>query len=184
MLSLSITMFSSLLADHLKRAFKLDESIVSLQPLTEQNKAQPSNKIHLFLVNVERETSGGISFNQQALPGGYYKSGAPSWQLNLYIMLAAVFQEKQYEEALRLLSGTLSFLQSNNQFPLPGSPVKLAVEPVNMSFNELSNLWSICGGTYYPSIVCKIRTLNIDEAEIKRMGRIVSGPESAVKKRE
>ncbi len=178
MLSLSIITFSSLLEDYLRRVFKLDENIVSLQPLSESVKNQPPNKIHLFVVNIERETAGGIRFGRQAVSGNYTGSGSPAWQLNLYVVLAAVFSHKQYEESLRLFSGVLSFLQSNDHFTLPDSGIGLAVEPVNLSIQELSNMWSICGGAYYPSVVCKIRTLNIDTGEIKRMERNISGVET------
>lgn len=150
---------------------------MSLQPLSENNKTQPTNKIHLFLVNIERETAGGLKFSQQAVSDSYHRKGSPTWQLNLYVALAAVFSEKQYEESLQLLSGVLSFLQNNNQFSLPQEDIRLAVEPVNLSFHELSNLWGICGGTYYPSIICKIRTLNIDANEIKQMERAVNNEE-------
>ncbi len=178
MLSLSINTFCSLLNDYLKRSFRLNENIVSLQPLYETNKTQPTNKIHLFLTNIERETGGGLKFNQQAISESHYKRGNPSWQLNLYILLAAVFSEKQYEESLQLLSGALFFLQNNNQFTLPQTNTTLAIEPINLSFHELSNLWGICGGAYYPSILLKIRTLNINSNEIKQIERTLQSVES------
>lgn len=179
MLSLSVAIFSSLLSDYLKRMFRLDESIVNLQPLAGANGGQPGNKVHLFVVNLERETAGGIPFNRQSLGGGYHSGVTPAWQMNVYVMIAAAFQEKQYEEGLKLMSGVFSFLQGNNQFSLPGGGT-LAVEPVNLSFHELSNLWSICGGAYYPSVVCKIRTLNVIGEEIKSIGRVIDKKEVGV----
>lgn len=159
MINSAISTFSSLLSDYLKKDFNFDEDIVSVLPLVNQQNAMASNKVHLFLTNIERETGAGIKFGQQKT-GDNYKSGSPSWQLNLYLMIAAVFSEKQYEESLRIISAVALFLQSNNSFKLPNSDIQISVEPVNISFSELSNLWSINGNNYYPSILCKLRTLN------------------------
>jgi hypothetical protein len=52
-----------------------------------------------------------------------------------------------------------------------GEPV--ALEPVNLSFGELSNLWAIHGNRYYPSLLCKIRNVAMDAKEIKQVGTIV-----------
>ncbi|MDR2084107.1 MAG: DUF4255 domain-containing protein [Bacteroidales bacterium] len=172
MINLAVTTFSSLLSDYLKKVFKLNEDIVTIVPLINQEKTIPSNKIHIFLTNIERETGSGIKFGQQK-SGNYYKSGGPSWQLNLYLMIAAVFNEKQYEESLTIMSGVTMFLQSNNSFLITNTVTNINVEPVNLSFSELSNLWSICGNMYYPSLLCKLRTLNIDSEEIKHFGRII-----------
>lgn len=173
MITHTVSTFSSLLSDYLKRVFKLDEEIVRIAPVMNSDKSTPDNKVHLFLTNIERETAGGIRFGQQTA-GDYHKTGSPSWQLNLYLMIAAVFNEKQYEESLSIMSGTVMFLQSNHSFILPDSNITINVEPVNLSFNELSNLWSICGNAYYPSLLCKLRTLSIDSEEMKHFGRIIS----------
>ena len=173
MVDLAISTFSTLLSDYLKRTFMLNEDIVHLMSLMNQEKVIPSNKVHVFLTNIERETGGGIKFGQQK-SGDYYKTGGPSWQLNLYLMIAAVFNEKQYEESLSVISGVAMFLQSNNSFLIKNTTVNVNIEPVNLSFGELSNLWSICGNMYYPSLLCKLRTLNIDSNEIKHFGQIIS----------
>lgn len=172
MIDLTISAFSLLLSDYLKKVFKLNEDIVILTPLINQEKSIVSNKIHVFLTNIERETGSGIKFGQQK-SGNYYKAGGPSWQLNLYMMIAAVFNEKQYEESLVLMSAVTMFLQSNNTFLIPNTNASIHVEPVNLSFSELSNLWSICGNMYYPSLLCKLRTLNIDAEEIKHFGKVI-----------
>ena len=173
MISVTLSTFASLLSEHLKLSFNLNESIVCVQSLQEANKTT-TNKIHIFLVNIERETSGGLKFNQQAISNTHYKKSLPAWQLNLYVVLAAAFSEKQYEESLQLISEMLLFLQSNNQFTLPQTNISLTTEPVNLSIQELSNLWSIFGGTYYPSILCKIRMLNINSNDIKQLTPAVS----------
>ncbi|MDR0368504.1 MAG: DUF4255 domain-containing protein [Bacteroidales bacterium] len=172
MIHLTVATFSELLSNHLKIVFKLNEDIVQVAPLASQDKNVPSNKIHVFLTNIERETGGGIQFGQQT-SGKLVRSGGISWQLNLYLMIAAVFNEKQYGESLSLMSGVALFLQSHNVFSVKNTSQNVCVEPVNLSFSELSNLWSIFGSMYYPSILCKIRVLDIDSREIKHFAQTI-----------
>lgn len=167
------------LSNYLRLSFKLSGDIVSLYPLAATGQSAPTNKVHLSLVNLERETAAGVRFNHQSVAGNQYKQTAPQWRLNVYVMIAAVFSEKRYEESLQLLSGVLFFLQANNSFSVPKTNTVLSIEPVNLSFHELSNLWGICGGTYYPSVLCKIRVLNIDNDEIKNIiGRVSQAEKS------
>jgi hypothetical protein len=169
MLSKVLTTLAMQVDDYLRRAFRLNEEIVSLQPPASGSQSAPSNRLHLFFANIERETAGGIAFNQQVASGGHFQSAMPAWQLNVYMMLAAVFGEKQYSEGLQLLSGAAAFFQANNQFTLPETDTPVYVEPVNLSFGELSNLWSIYGNQYYPSLLCKLRNIIIDAKEIKQI---------------
>lgn len=183
MINLAISTFSSLLSDYLKRVFELNEDIVNIMSLANQQNATPSNKVYLFLTNIERETGSGIKFSQQK-SGDYYKSGGPSWQLNLYLMIAVVFNEKQYEESLSIISAVALFLQFNNSFKLSKSDLQVSIEPVNLTLSELSNLWSINGNNYYPSILCKLRTINIDGEEIKHFGQVIKQREVDVNKKQ
>jgi hypothetical protein len=173
MLSKALTALATQMDNYLKRAFRLNEEIVSLQPPTSASQSSPGNRLHLFLANIERETAGGITFNRQTISGEHFQSAMPAWQLNVYVMLAAVFSEKQYSEGLQLLSVAAAFLQTNNQFTLPATDTQVYVEPVNLSFSELSNLWGIYGNQYYPSLLCKLRNVIIDANEIKQIGTVV-----------
>jgi hypothetical protein len=174
MFSRVLTTLSAQLDDYLRRAFRLNEEIISLQPPAGSASASVAdNKVRLFLANVERETAGGIAFNRQATSGTHFQSSLPAWQLNVYVMIAAIFSEKQYDEALKLLSGAAAFVQANNQLSLPGVDEPVYMEPVNLSFGELSNLWSIYGSQYYPSLLCKLRNVVIDSNEIREIGSVV-----------
>ena len=177
MISLALTTLSSLLSDYLKRSFRLNEDIVSLQPPVSAEKSLPDNKIHLFPINIERETGAGIKFNQRTVSNEYYQKGAPSLFLNLYTVIAATFNEKQYEESLLLMSGVASFLQSNNLFLLPQTDTQISIEIENLSLTELSNIWSINGNRQYPAFICKLRNIIIDGNEIKHIGKLINQKE-------
>ena len=58
-----------------------------------------------------------------------------------------------------------------------GEGISFSLEVVNLSMHELSNLWSISGENYYPSVVCKIRLLQVDAGEIIDLSHIISSPQ-------
>lgn len=155
------------LSSYLKLSLGLKDDIVSMSPLDNAAAASPPNKIFVTLANIERETSTGIKFNYQSISGDRLKKTSPAWQLNIYVVFAAVFAAKQYEDGMKALSSVFHFLQNNPSYPVRQPGHRLTIEPVNLSFGELSNVWGIYGGTYFPSIICKIRMFDIDSGEIR-----------------
>lgn len=154
--------------DYIRRLYSLREAVVELGSPENGSAAAPPNKLYVTLVNVERETAAGIKFAYKSTSGTRLKGTAPLWQLNVYVLVSALFVGKQYAQGIQLLSGALSFLQGSNTLSVNGWDAALSIEPVNLPFSELSNLWSVCGGTYYPSVLCKMRVINVDGDEIKR----------------
>lgn len=166
MLYQTLINISSLLNDYLKLRFKLTHDIVFLASTKESDSTIPANRVGVSIINIERETVAGISFKRQQIDNQKFGMSAPDWQINVYLLFSVVFEHKQYGDSLQILSGVLSFIQKNKQLNLQNYGTTYSIEPVNLSFSELSNIWSINGGTYHPSIVCKLRLLTIDEQEI------------------
>jgi len=174
MIAETLIAFSELMDDCLKRVFGLNEGIVVLQPVMGGNDSHlPDNKVHVFLGNAVRETAGGITGNRQPFSGNEQLSTSPGWMLNLHVMVAACFNAKQYDMALRSIAAVAGFLQANSYFLLPKTGRKIQVEPVSLASNELSNLWSIYGNQYYPSLCCLMRNILIDSDEIGRIDTII-----------
>jgi hypothetical protein len=178
----TLSALKNLLYEHLKLSYKLENEIVAFSSFADSERTKSLNKVAISLVNVERETNSGIKFNYKNISSNQYKKTLPAWQLNLYVLIACVFSDKQYEESLRLLSGIIFLLQNNNTFFVSEINSNLAIEPVNLSFNELSNLWSICGNAYYPSVLCKIRVLNFESDEIKKVESSVENQDLGIEK--
>ncbi|MDR0893516.1 MAG: DUF4255 domain-containing protein [Mediterranea sp.] len=134
------------------------------------------NKIVVSLVNLERETAGGmVGPVRQA--DGHYIHTAPPLLLNLHILLAAVYDEKRYAESLSVLSDTLMFIQSNPQLTIDAT--HYTMEWVPLSTLDLHNIWTTMGGQYYPSVVCKLRRILISGGEILSSGHVVNEPSVA-----
>ncbi len=163
----ALSSFAEGLSGYLSRVFSLRSDMVQVAAPENRNGPLP-NKLLVTLVNVERETAAGISFAHRSA-GERIARSSPPWQVNLYVMVAALFAEKQYEEGLRVLSESMRYIQNHPVMTFPPTNDTVTVEPVNLSLPELSNLWSICGGSYHPSILCKIRVLQLSGGEIRAL---------------
>lgn len=137
---------------------------------------EASDKIILTVLNIERETAMGISNSYSKADAALLSKKSAPWFLNIDIMVAAVFSPKGYAESLKVLSDCISFLQQNAVLLLPEGQ-KITLEPVTLGTQELSNVWSILGGHYYPSILCKARMLAFDGTEIKQIVPRISRPD-------
>lgn len=171
MISTILHKISTILNDNIKLSFNLKRDLVKIQSI--DNNVTDAN-VFISLLSIERDTNGGISFNRKNLSSSHSAKGNPLWQINLYILIAAVFPKKQYPESLVLISEILQILQSNHIITFDQSGVQFTMEPVNVSFQELSNVWSITGGTYHPSIVCKVKTLQIDGEAIMQLDTVIN----------
>lgn len=129
-------------------------------------KAEPvNNKMIVSLFGIERETAGGIAPTRNTqLKASTYRN--PPLYVNLNIVFAAVYEDK-YDDALSAIFATLMFIQSHTSFKYKNETYTLEI--INPNLQELNNIWSIMGGQYYPSVLCKIRRFVFDLEEIKQV---------------
>lgn len=124
-------------------------------------------KIRITMLCVERETAVGTgstkSFTGEKLTPTFY----PPLFTNLNIIIAAVFNEKRYKDALSFLSLSIAFLQSNPSFETEDGN-RYTIEMLNPSLQDQSNIWALFGGHYYPSVICKIRRLTFVTGDMKQ----------------
>lgn len=125
----------------------------------------------ISLVNIEEDR---VSYNAQSLinkPVNIY----------VYILFTAGFSEGNYEEALELLSGAITFFQTKKVFNAQNTPDlhpsidKLSFDMINLNIQELSQLWGINGGKYYPSVLYRARIVRIEEEGIISRSINISG---------
>lgn len=159
--------------EYLVSYYNRPEIIAEAGMINAEPQEDQSDKIIITLLNISRETAMGIQANYRGGAPADLNRQSPPWHLNIDIMVAAVFAPKNYGESLKLLSDSLSFLQQTGTLVLPDG-TKVTLEPVNLSTQELSNVWSILGGHYYPSILCRARMLTFDGTEIKQSSRRIT----------
>ncbi|WP_459189827.1 Pvc16 family protein [Parabacteroides sp. APC149_11_2_Y6] len=168
-----LSYYASRLDEYLSRLHHQPEGLAEIGVIGNSTDEKPC-KLIVSLINIERETAGGISSPMQRTTEGYIRQ-APPLLLNLNLMLAAVYDEKRYAESLDILSDTLKFIQSVPIFEVDG--MAYTVEIVTLSSQDLNNIWTMLGGQYYPSVVCKLRRLVIDAEEITGSGATMKQPD-------
>ena len=173
----------------LRKQFRLDERIVEIASTVEHDGSLPlqaNNKVVLSLINIEREThaqsGGGIGGNFTRSPIGH----EPIY-LNLFVMISICFAGNNYLESMKFLSNAISFFQRRPVFDHNNTPEmddridKLALEIENLSIQDLSNLWGVLGGHYYPSVLYRCRMVAMDPGDVTDQSVTITGaPEAAV----
>ena len=146
-----------------------------------------NNKLVLFLVNIEKDTSAGQQPNGAGLLGGARGVGYPPVHLNLYVMIAAHFPGRNYREALKFVSGAIAFFQGNPVFTHQNSPdldrriQRLVMDIENLSLQDLSHLWGVLSGKYLPSVLYKMRMVTVDSGDLRGITPSLRQPSADVK---
>lgn len=166
--------------------FQTHENLAVLSGLSNHDGSAPvaiDNKIVLSLINIERETAAASGMRTRA-DGVSFVRTSPALNLNLYLLVSACFGAN-YAESLKFLSNALAFFQAKPVFTaqssahFPRELEQLSYELVNLSFQELNNMWGIMGAKYLPSAVYKLRMLTIDEAwvtqQVAAVGSVQTG---------
>src|SRR4051812_10214313 len=169
MLKQSYMIYQSLhcLAEEINDFFRIKlqvtEDKVLLSSIVNQDGSvavQGENKIVLTLLNVEKEnakTSPGYPATQRTSNGQ-----ASAININLLIMLSVYFSGNNYPEGLKFLSLVISFLQrkpvfnQSNTPRLPAEIEKLSFDLETIGLERLSNIWTMIGAKYMPSVIYKL----------------------------
>lgn len=173
----------------LSARFQSNENLAVLSSLANPDGTLPpiiENKIVVSLINVEKEPSAnGSSWPMRGSAEGYGRVNPPLG-LNLLVLVTASFGGN-YGEALKMLGNVMAFLQSKPSFNaqnsagFPAGMEKLSLELVNLSIQEVNNVWSILGAKYMPSIAYKMRMLVLQENWIAERIPAITAPAASVK---
>ena len=94
-----LTYYAERLEEYLSRTHRRPEGLATVGMIGNSTEERP-NKMVVSLLNVERETAGGITAPVQSTADGGYARLQPPLLLNLNVMLAAVFGERQYHNGI------------------------------------------------------------------------------------
>ncbi|EGV18798.1 hypothetical protein ThimaDRAFT_1602 [Thiocapsa marina 5811] len=150
--------------EHLMSRFEVSESIAVLSNLVDRDGTPAANiddKIVLTLAKVERVAAVAPPLASYRPDGNQSMLTEKTLPLNLSLLISAT--SKHYPEALKHLSETLTFLQacsfftSENASKLPDEVQRIAVDLVDLDFQQLNNLWGIFGNRYIPSVLFNLR---------------------------
>jgi Pvc16 N-terminal domain len=191
MLDAAIGLIAAQLNQALRSAFQLSEDLVMVTNLVDVSGNVPvtaTNRLVLFLANIERETVIAGQGMRVAAGGGdrdVVAQTSAAVHLNLMLMFAANFGGNQYTEALKFIAATVGFFQGRALFDHHNSPdldpriERLVLEMESLDLAELANLWGILGGKYVPSVLYRMRMISFDSGHITqlapRVARAVGG---------
>lgn len=161
----------------LKTAFQLAEDILIVRsPLQDLEK----HKLILSLVKIEEDSS----LKSTSLNPSKSLQQAPI-SINLYLLFAASIELSNSEKAYKYLSEVVRFFHNKPLFNPQNSPnlgngalEKISMELVNQSFEEQSQMWSMLGSPYLPSLVYRVRILSLGSDSIQTEIPNISGLES------
>jgi hypothetical protein len=189
MIDKAMTFIMNELNNVLLARFQSSENLAVLSSVSNPDGTLPAgieNKVILTLINVEREPAANSgTWPARAANEGFARV-SPPLSLNLHVMVTASFAGN-YTEALRFLGSAMGFFQGKPSFNpqnSPGFPAemeRLTMELVNLSIQEINNVWAILGAKYMPSVVYKMRMLVLQENWIGERIPAVTAPETHVK---
>lgn len=187
MIHSAVSLITHHLNQYLKTVYNVTENLAVISNITEPGgtaEVLVNNKIAVFLVNVKKETGpDSRSLLPRTIENPVFQ---PPLHLNLFLMFTANFQGQNYPEALKFLSQTIGFFQRTPVFDHEVAPdmdpriEKLILDIENLDYGNLSNLWSILGGKYVPSILYRVRMLTMDKGDIMEQRPAITGIQTDV----
>lgn len=190
MINLVTQLLATQLNQHLRRTYDLNEDKVIVSNLLEMDGSVASNinnRLVIYLINIEKDAVASRYVTSQETDSRSVQRRTPL-NLNLFVMMTAHFTGNNYAEALKFLSNTISYFQSNPVFNHQNTPdmdrriEKIILDIENLSIQDLSNLWGSLGGKYLPSILYRVRMITLDVDGITGQLPVVTEPRSTVEK--
>jgi len=184
MIDAAIVQVAHQLNSALRRAFQLSEELVVVSSLYEPDgsvASQVNNRLAVFLVNIEHDTTPGFRTRPDGGSGRQGRLPVPV-SLNLLLMFAANFGAGNYAEALKFVSSTIAFFQSRPVLNHQNTPDldpridKLTLDIENLAMSDLSNLWGTFGGRYLPSVLYRMRLVTFDAGQLDAQLPVVREP--------
>jgi len=175
----ALNFISEEINEYFRNKLKVKEDKVVLSAIVDHKgdtAVDGTNKIILTLINIEKENSFIRTQGITKIP----VAASDPLQLNLYLMFSAYFSRGNYEESLRFISFILAFFQGKNVFNQQNSPAldhrieKLIFDLQSYSQDQVNNIWASLGAKYMPSVVYKMRMLNIDDSIIREYRPTIS----------
>lgn len=134
----------------------------------------PQDRLAISLIHVEEERVFRAQLPQTTLVNGVHVQQEPELKLNVFVLLAAQFQ--QYDQALKYLSLGLAFFQSHSVFTTENAPAldtrigRLTAELQSLNFEQLNQIWAFVGGKQLPSALYKLRMLVLQDQAPSGLG--------------
>ena len=152
-------------------------NIARLESSSGTSGADLQSKVILTVVNIDEEKTLKNS-PHYIKQGDTLQKRNPTLFLNLYMLASCAVDD--YETALTNISRVISFFQQKYVFTpenavasFPSGHVeKIILDLFSLNFEQVNHLWGISGGKYQPSVLYKLRLIQIQESPLKDVSAI------------
>lgn len=148
------------------------------------NGNNPAVDIFLTLINIQEEhTLKNIP--NYTIQGDKVAYKNPKVNLNLCILFA--INNRAYDESLKSLSKVIEFFQGKRIFTQANAnydrdaiemqglrDFEFVIELFTPSFEELNYIWGTLGGKQYPSVMYKLRVIEIERDILTEEGKVIN----------
>lgn len=168
------------LAAHARHATGLDTNSLTLQSARQITDPNTPAGAYLSVVNVSEERALRNLSHIDRTPAET-RTLEPPVHLNLDVLFA--FNFSSFDTSLVHLSRVIETYQTQRYFDAatpvaPGAPTfppelqRLVLDMANLTLEERNNLWSTLGGAYLPSVLYRVRLVEIQGATAVPVSRI------------
>ena len=186
MIDRAISLVANRLNQHLQQRFAISDDIVAVTGLTDAD-GRPApdarNRLVVFVIGIFEETSARSAAIRPSGSSSRAALTAEPVYLNVDLMLASNFDSSNYVESLKVLSQAVQFFQTTPVFDHVNAPEmdsrldRLGLEIINLSTDAASQIWSMHGGRYLPSIAYRMRLIAISSGEMTGDDFLIRTPE-------
>lgn len=169
---------------HLSSRYGASDDIAVVTPITDGDGKvadRARNRLALFVTNISEDAMPRKGAARGATAVGQVVVTEPL-HLDVYVMLAAVYDANTYSEGLKVLSAALIYFQTfpvmtpQNTPNMPRQVKQLTIEISNLRMEEISQMWGNLGGSYVPSVMFKIRTITLTSDSVIKIDPTVREP--------
>ncbi|MBD1580863.1 DUF4255 domain-containing protein [Pseudoalteromonas sp. S16_S37] len=158
----------------LKLQVEMIEEKVVLTSLIDQagQSTMPNNGLGLALYRIVEDRVSESEY-RSTLTDSEFEQIRPPVIISLEFLVAANFTD--YSESLKYISTALAFFQSQNYFDqtsnpdMPADMAPFSVSLYTQNVSEHNHTWSLFGGRYMPSVMYRLRSIDIQEQQIQRI---------------
>lgn len=170
------------LAAHLREAVGLASDTLTLRAAREIADSGTPAGAYLSVINVaEERTLRNLPHTERQT--AVTRRFEPPVHVNLDVLVA--FNMVDFETSLTVLSRTIEAFQTRRFFdattnppggtvPFPVGLDRIILEMRNLSLEELNNLWRMLGGAYLPSVVYRLRLIEVQGSAAAPTDRITT----------
>ena len=173
MIEQALVFTKNILDQYLQNKYGISDSIVLINNITSADGSIPQqnqNKVIISLINIEQETNQPYYNRKNQLPNGDYVNSTPNDRFNLDLLITAMFDD--YNETLKFLNASIMFFQANQSVEpesysnLPPGINKLNFILEQLNYSQMHSLWTALGAKYTPSVVYKMKMIDIQANEL------------------